>query len=324
MTTEDFLNDIPHTLARHAHRGTSHVPDDRADMERTEYASTLAADYERLAAHADTDTKRAVLTSAFGQYREGYRSRFLSYLRSRSRCLSPMIAGPSRFPTRRNQKRNGTADRRLQDLIDFRRRTLEMLRKTLNPESRPIMAGDADAVARLREKLAEAEKQQVLMREANATIRRHAKDGEAAQVRALLALCPHIDEDEAREWLSPDPMGHVGFPPYKLANNNASIQRIKGRIEVLSRDKAAPPTTLRGDNGVLCEDCPADNRVRLFFSLIPPVEIRVRLKSDGFRWSPWLRCWQAYRNPQTLERAKSFITPAAPAVTADHHENAQA
>jgi len=313
MTTQDFLNDIPHALARNAHRGTSHVPDDRADMERTEYASTLAADYERLAAHADTDTKRAVLASAFAHYREGYRSRFVSYLQSRSRCLSPMITGPSRFPVGRNQKRNATADRRLQELIAFRRRTLDALNKTLNPQLRPIMAGDADAVSRLKEKLAEAEQLQAVMREVNAAIRRHAKEGEAAQLRAILAVYHKADEDDARELLIPDPMGHVGFSSYKLTNNNANIHRIKARIALLSRDKEIAPSTTRGDNGVLCEDCPADNRVRLFFSLIPPVEVRTRLKSQGFRWSPWLRCWQAYRNPQSLQRAREFVAGGASA-----------
>jgi hypothetical protein len=313
MNIQDLINDIPHALARQAHLGTSHVPEKRADMERTEFASTLAADYDQLAALADTDLKQTILASAFAQYREGYKSRFLACLRSRGRCLSPMITGPSRFPVGRNQKRNATADRHQQDLIGFRRRTLDALRKTFNPEGRPIMAGDDDAVARLQAKVAEAEELQALMREVNEAIRRHAKDGEAAQVRAIRALHPKIEEDEAREWLLPDSFGRVGFPAYKLTNNNANIRRIKMRIELLSRDKATAPTMQRGDNGVLYEDCPADNRIRLFFSQIPAVEVRARLKSSGFRWTPSLKCWQAYRNPPSLQRAKEFVSLAPPA-----------
>ena len=323
MTIEDFIEDIPRELAWRAHSGTSHTPDERADMERTEYASTLAEDYERLAAYATTGEKRGLLANGFARYREGYKSRCLAYLYSRSRCLSPMITGPSRFPVRRNRKRNATADQRLQEMIQFRRRALDAIRKTLDPESRPIMAGDADAVLRLKAKLAEAEQRQVFMREVNAAIRRHAEDGEAAQVRALIALDPKLDEDDARELLIPDPLGRVGFAAHQLINNNANIHRIKGRIESLSRDKVTAPTTLRGDNGVLYEDCPADHRVRLFFSMIPAAEARARLKSDGFRWSPGLRCWQAHRTPQNLERAKRFIAPAAQLVTANDHEDAQ-
>jgi hypothetical protein len=304
MTTENFIDDIPLVLARHAHLGTSHVPDDRADMERPEYASTLAADYERLAAYATTDEKRGLLASGFARYREGYRSLCRAYLRSRGRCLSPMITGASRFPLRRNQKRNATSDHRLQEMIQYRRRALDALRKSLDPDSNPI-------IARLKTNLAEAEQRQFLMREANAAIRRHAKEGEDAQVRALLVLDPKLDEGDVREWLIPDAFGRAGFASYQLTNNNANIQRIKGRIDLISRDKATAPTTQRGDNGVLYEDCPADHRVRLFFSIIPAADIRARLISSGFRWSPWLRCWQAYRTPQTLERAKQFVRPVA-------------
>jgi len=309
MTIEDFIEDIPRELAWRAHSGTSNAPDERADMERTEYASTLSADFERLAAHAPTEEKRALLESAFDRYREGYKTRCLAYLHSRSRCLSAMITGPSNFPVRRNRKRNATADTRLQELIEYRRHALDAIRKTLHPEWRPIMAGDGDALLRLKEKLAEAEKMQALMREVNAAIRRHAKDGEEAQVRAVIAVYPKLDEGDARELLLPDDLGRVGFPAYKLTNNNANIHRMKGRIELLSRDKAAAPTSQRGENGVLYEDCPADNRVRLFFPYIPDVAIRARLKSQGFRWTPSLRCWQAYRNSRSLERAKQFVAP---------------
>jgi hypothetical protein len=127
----------------------------------------------------------------------------------------------------------------------------------------------------------------------------------------LLVLDPKLDEGDVREWLIPDAFGRAGFASYQLTNNNANIQRIKGRIDLISRDKATAPTTQRGDNGVLYEDCPADHRVRLFFSIIPAADIRARLISSGFRWSPWLRCWQAYRTPQTLERAKQFVRPVA-------------
>lgn len=33
-------------------------------------------------------------------------------------------------------------------------------------------------------------------------------------------------------------------------------------------------------------------------------KIRERLKHAGFRWSPTLGCWQAYRNSSTAETAR--------------------
>jgi len=35
--------------------------------------------------------------------------------------------------------------------------------------------------------------------------------------------------------------------------------------------------------------------------------VRTKLKSCGFRWSPTLGCWQAYRNSGSLEVAKGML-----------------
>ena len=311
MTSESFLSDIPRELANRAHAGTSFSPEQRGRSEINQYATTLAADWANLVTGANTPEKLVLLESEFARYREGYRRRFLAYLAGLSRCLSTMITRASKFPTRRNQKHNAAVDRRSDELNEYRKRAIQAIWKALHPEMRPIMAGDADAIERLEAKIAEAEKLQSEMRAVNSAIRRNVKKGEDAQVAAMLAACPKLGEARARLLLKPDFVGRVGFADYELSNNNANIRRMKERVEGLRRTKGATPTTLRGENGVLYEDCPADNRVRLFFSQIPDLATRTRLKSQGFRWTPSLRCWQAYRNPVSLERAKAFVKTVA-------------
>ncbi len=291
----DFTNDLPRSLAEAAHAGTSFVPERRAEQEAAEYAATLRADFEGLAKLADTEEKQAQLAEEFERYRAGYRKRALALLHSRSRCLSPMITGPSRFPVERNRKRLDIAERRLNDLLDFRTRALAAIRKALQPELRPIMAGDTDAADRLREKIAKAEELQARMKAANAAIRKHARDG--AQVAALVAL--GFPEVTARELLRPDFCGRIGFPDYALQNNNANVRRMKDRLEAIQKAQDTPETTQEG-KAARIEDCPAENRVRLFFPGKPAAEIRARLKANGFRWAPSLECWQAYRNPRSL------------------------
>ena len=145
------------------------------------------------------------------------------------------------------------------------------------------------------------------MRAVNFAIRGHAKAGKDAQVAAMLEVAPELGAVRAALMLQPDCVGRIGYADFELSNNNANIRRMKARLELLSRDKVSAPLSFRGD-GVLCEDCPADNRMRLFFTGIPDVATRTRLKGFGFRWTPSLRCWQAYRNSWSLEKAKFFTT----------------
>jgi hypothetical protein len=213
-----------------------------------------------------------------------------------------MIAGPSNFPASRMAKRSEIADRRMADRMEFRERALHAIRKTLCPELRPIMAGDDDAALRLRAKIAEAEKMQENMKTANKTIRQHAKAGTESQIAALVAL-GHA-ETAARKLLRPDFAGRVGYPNYLLTNNNANIRRMKQRLAVIERNQAIPATDTEGATGVRLEDVPAENRVRLYFPGKPAAEIRTSLKSHGFRWTPSIGCWQAYRNPGSIDHAR--------------------
>ncbi len=297
----DFTQDIPESVARHAHAGTSFVPEERAQQERDGYAATLASDLAALAKLADTDEKQATLAVEFERYRQGYRRRTLAYLGARGACLSTMISGPSNFPTRRMQKRGATADKRRDELVEFRVRALAAIRKALRPEDRPIMSGDPDAVARLRAKIAQAEALQARMKAANAAIRKHAKAGPDAQVAALVAL--GLPESVAREVLKPDFAGRIGFADFETKNNGANIRRMQGRLAALEHAHAEPAAEVEGEHARL-EDCPADNRVRLFFPDKPAVDVRTRLKRSGFRWAPSLGCWQAYRNDGTIATAR--------------------
>ena len=301
LVNQGFEADIPAGLAQAAHAGTSFVPEKRATQEKAEYAGTLTGDWARLSALATTEEKRAALVEEFARYRASYGARYRAYLSSRSRCLSTMIAGPSKFPVRRMEKRNAVADRRCSELLEFRERALAAIRKALCPELAPIMAGDADAVERLEAKVMKAEQLQERMKAANAAIRKHAKAGAAAQAWALVAL--GFPESLALKLLENVPGHGMGFPHYELTNNGANIRRMKERLEGITRAKATPDTAQDGE-AARVEDCPGENRVKLFFPGKPAAEVRETLKRGGFRWAPSEGAWKAYRHQHTLDLAR--------------------
>lgn len=303
MNAETFLADISKETAQRAYYGTSFHPERRGDSARSEYAEQMASDYAALHEQAVKGGTLDLLPAEFARYREGARRRHLAYLHSSSRCVSSFIAGPSNFPARRMNKRADIAHRRLTEMLDHRANALAAIKRTLRPDLRAIYAGDADALERLEVKITQAETLQARMRETNATIRRYAKEGPQAQAAALLAL--GLREDQARALLEPDFCGRIGFADYQLTNNNANIRRMKQRVEQITQLQSTPAVEHQGENASV-EECPAENRVRLTFPGKPSAEVRGKLKSAGFRWTPSLGVWQAYFNSQNVTLAKSF------------------
>jgi len=179
------------------------------------------------------------------------------------------------------------------------------IKKAMFPELAPIMASDPDACSRLGEKLAKAESELAAMKAVNLAHRKFKKDpgsldGEPFSDAVKAKIRSYVP---SYSW-EPHP-----FAPFELTNLGANIRRMKERLAGLARDKATPTVEAESvsGNGIRMEDNPADNRVRLFFPGKPDTDARQRLKSFGFRWSPTLGCWQAYRNNHSLEVAKGML-----------------
>lgn len=314
MNKETFLADIPTSAATAAYYGTSFNPERRGESTKSEYAETMASDYNELSAQAAKGGTLDLLPAEFARYRDGYRKRYLAYLHSSARCVSWFIAGPSNFPAARMNKRADIAHKRLTEFLEFRGRALAAIKRTLRPDLAPIYASDDNALERLEAKITSAERLQARMKIANAAIRRAKKDGEKAQVAALLELGFQLGT--AQRLLQPDFCGRIGFPDYELTNNGANIRRMKMRVEQISQLKATPAREIEGERARI-EDAPQDNRVRLYFPGKPESAVRDDLKRNGFRWTPSLGCWQAFRNYTATETAKRLagVAPreAAPA-----------
>ena len=301
----DYIADISESLAVSAFNGTSFSPERRGAMYRKDYADTLAADYERLKLQAERGGTLDMLDAEFSRYRAGYRQRMNAWLHSHSRCMSAMITGPANFPTRRNQKRNDIEHKRMGEMIHFRERALRAIVRNLRPDLAPIMAGDADAIERLQDKLETLERRQARMKEINAAHKAFKKKPESL----LDASLSEQEKDMIRAYVPAYSWEPHPFAPFQLTNNGATIRQTKARIEQLTKAKATPEKSFECAGGLRVEDCPADNRVRLFFPDKPSADVRGKLKSSGFRWSPTIGAWQAYRNNTAMQVAQSFVTP---------------
>jgi hypothetical protein len=111
-------------------------------------------------------------------------------------------------------------------------------------------------------KIAEAEAAQEYMKRANAIIRKHRTNPEAAIPTLISEL--QMSEEGARKITTPNRMNDVGYPRYLLTNNNANIRRMKDRLVELQRKEAASDQkkSLDFDGGTIKMDFQKDRLSR--------------------------------------------------------------
>jgi len=183
-------------------------------------------------------------------------------------------------------------DRNYRNKIDSTyRRGFEMIDKAdyYEEKAKAIEANDAissddpAAVEKLTEKLNQLKAKQEFMKAANRCIRKQNKDA--------FLLLPGATEAIWQEITTPGRCGGMGFPHFKLTNNNAKIKQAEQRIRILQLT-AARPVVDKTINGVRIFENHDVNRLQLFFDGKPDENIRKQLKSCGFRWAPSEGAWQ--------------------------------
>lgn len=100
--------------------------------------------------------------------------------------------------------------------------------------------------------------------------------------------------------------GKNPYQSYVLSNLSQNIASVKKRIEYLQRLDSIKEKE-EEINGVKLKLNKEDNRVQLFFDGKPDVETRTKLKSNGFRWSPYNGCWQRQLNPWAIRVSRDLL-----------------
>lgn len=277
--------------AYNAHCGTSFSPDKRAEM----YCASFDSEIETLKAAGVGEAQIAK-----------YEQLWLKHMAAKARCMSTMITGGSNFNVRRNDKMNGQERNASDASVEYYNKILEYAKKEKyyaeNPDARPIMAGDSDAVERLQKKLANSKQAHDKMLAVNKVLRKKPVD-KAALVEILGSnrLAEQISEKDC--------MGNVGFAPYALNGSRAGIKAIEERLRLLEKQKAEP-TKESTVNGVRIVENPDDVRLELYFDGKPSDEMRSVLKSNAFKWTPSKGAWQRQLTNNARYSFKNFVLPS--------------
>jgi hypothetical protein len=307
-------DDLSYDTAKTAHSGTSYSPEKRARQHQTDYINAMRNMADSVQKWV-TDDNRGAIKSELVDFQRGYLKRHHAWLAAKSGTLSPMITGPSKFPTRRNEKRLDTEHKRLTEFVDWQKGQLGKLAKKYDPAviaRAPIRAdaGKPEAISALEAKIADAEKTQAAMKARN-RIARSKKLTAEQKIDKLVDM--GMSRRHADALMEPNYMGKVGYEGWQLSNNNANTKRMKARIVELQREHERSQAAPEGgaepfafDGGTVEEDHD-DNRVRIYFNDKPDKDMRTKLKRHGFKWSPNAGAWQRQNNERGRYAVNSVL-----------------
>lgn len=175
--------------------------------------------------------------------------------------------------------------------------------------NRSISSDDPEAIFKLEEKIRGLEKLQETMKTVNKIIRKYDLADDAQKeicVSEIMKTGLFKKEETAHKTVEKDCFGGYGFAKFQLTNNNANINRLKKRIEELTAKRGQETKEyIFGDIKVV--ENVEENRLQISFPGKPADEIKSRLKSCGFRWSPYNGCWQAFLNDRARYAVKQLV-----------------
>lgn len=275
-----------------AHYWTSFSPDKRGEQLIRDYNSQLDDDVNELtAAGIDSETIQS--------YIERYKKLFGSWLAAKGRCISSMITGPARFPTRKAEKANRSEDNHYQLWQEWRKRAKAAItRKAKEPKT---FLSELD---RYKKELESMRANHEKMKEGNKRIAAARKTGEdiTQYLTDTFGIQPHMIDWTLK----------FGFG---LANNSANMRRVEERIKLMEIKEAKATTTGQKefpfDGFTVVYNYEAD-RIQVRHDSKPAADVIQAFKRSGFRWSPSFGAWQRQMNTNGILAAERLLNITLP------------
>ena len=280
-------------LAYRAQTGTSFSPEKRAYSIIVEYSNLLQKDLDLLGEHT-------------GNYKEKFIKHLSDWLVAKSNCISTMITGAANFPVSRAQKANNREHAKYEEFSKWRDKYFVAVNRqpTLPPE-------DELKIAEI--KLMELQIAQESWKAINKMIKKFklktlpeiiekAEELEIEQ-KYLEALTENQSYDGEKFVIN----GYY-IPAYRLTNNNNTIKRTAEKVKtMLNRIQVKESfEDLTFEGGYITIE---DDRVKIYHDEKPSDEVRALIKSKGFRWSPFWKCWCRKHTENALAVVKFELLP---------------
>lgn len=298
--------DIDYKRAYNAYRGTSFEPDRRASEDQQSYVSGMKNVYRELKPLAETEEQKKVLLNELNIYKSKYIEHFNAVLDAKARTLSPMITGPARFPTSRNQKALNAEEKRVTEFLYWNKKAVSSIKKKIksamtaeqvsNSEYNRLKSEAIDTIitlSKIESGKMEGGDASSFKTSLAGMLKRSVDNGHVNEVKKVLK---YIQDNEGKYLKRPVFTKRNSIWTYVDSAKN--ISKEKKPNEVKNYEK------YDGVNIVNNNDL---GRTQIIFDGKPSAEVIQALKKEGWHWSPKNNAWQRKLTSNAEYSANSII-----------------
>ncbi len=229
FTASEFSKDLDHDILRKAFYFNSFDPDRKAKHETNMYGVLLESDYNMLKNKAVTPELLKELETDFEAYRQGYKKKYLEWVRAEGKTLNMAVTGPSGLNSQLNRKKQSIADDLYSELTEYRNQSLKKLKQKMT-DTAPIKSGQFDAIEKIQKKIEGLQASNELFKKYNTVLRK--TKGQPVDDRVKALIDAGVTELAAKAIFNSDIKKLDGEPwGWSTDSNNAEIRRYKQRIK---------------------------------------------------------------------------------------------
>ena len=302
-----MFNKISKEILNRAYYWTSFDPEKRAERFNAEYEQAQI-DFENFVnAQNITDEQKS---ECLAYWSDRLYKNAVDYLAAESCCISWAITGPAKFPVKKAEKAQASAEAKLNDYIYTlgKMKSAEIFNRYLTAEQKQIRV-DSQKWREISMTLSDFvayKKHGLTLDPNNWTFNAfpHLKGAFTTQAKnGNFAMCDKILE--------------------YLRERQAEGLKVEKNIKILSdilddwKAKLATPqeSTEKEVDGVRIVENIEENRLQLFFDGKPEADIIALLKQHAFKWSPRFKAWQRILTPNAKFALNKYILPTLTAGT---------
>lgn len=281
-------------ILNRAYYWTSFDPEKRAERFNAEYMQAQNDFINFVNAQSITDEQK---NECLNYWLERLYKNATDYLAAESRCISWAITGPAKFPVKKAEKAQASAESKLADYVYTldKMKSREIFNRYLTSEQKQSRL-DAQKWREISETLEDFIDYKKGSGWFNAFP--HLKGAFTTQAKnGNFAMC-----DKILEYLRE-----------RQAEGLKVTQNIKILADILEEWKAkfAKPkeSTEKEIDGLRIVENTEENRLQLFFDGKPEADVITLLKQHAFKWSPRFKAWQRILTPNAKFTLNNYVLP---------------